>query len=67
MGDDLVKRTRPALPGMPRVMVIEDDDVTREAMVELLRLEGGAVTAARDYRDALDLLGEGIALDVQTD
>ncbi len=42
------------------ILVVEDDDATREAECLLLQGEGYAVTAARNGREALDHLHEGL-------
>ena len=42
------------------ILVVEDDDATREAACLLLQDQGYAVTAARNGREALDRLHEGL-------
>jgi CheY-like chemotaxis protein len=42
-----------------RVLVVEDDDVIRESMSELLALEGFDVIAAANGREALELVRAG--------
>jgi CheY-like chemotaxis protein len=42
------------------VMVIEDDEDTREALVELLRAEGYTTEGAADGRNALEVLHKGL-------
>ena len=52
------------------MLVVEDDDDTRNALVRLLHLEGYMVVAAKDGEDALDYLRRGapaalIVMDLQ--
>lgn len=48
-----------------RVLVVDDDDDTREALLDLLRMEDYDAFGARDGRDALDCLEKkGFAPDV---
>jgi CheY-like chemotaxis protein len=54
MGDEQVMRD---------ILLVEDDDDTREAFLDLLHDAGYKVTAATNGREALDLLrGEGASL-----
>jgi two-component system, chemotaxis family, chemotaxis protein CheY len=49
-------------PGLDcRVLVVEDDDATLEAVAELLEGEGVSVCKARNGREALELLQQGSA------
>jgi two-component system response regulator AtoC len=41
------------------VLVVDDDEDTREAMMEVLRFEGYTVAGATDGRDALNILQGG--------
>jgi CheY-like chemotaxis protein len=41
------------------VLVVDDDEDTREAMMEVLRFEGYTVEGATDGRDALNVLQAG--------
>ena len=40
----------------PKILVVEDDDVIRELLTDLLESEGYAVRAASDGQEALDCL-----------
>ena len=44
-----------------RVLLIEDDDVSRDALVSALEFEGCRVNAAPDAHDALDRLRDGFS------
>ena len=48
---------RPSLAGLS-ILVVEDSDDTRESLKDLLQLLGVTVAAARDGREALDMIGE---------
>jgi CheY-like chemotaxis protein len=51
----VVGHPRPSLP----LLIVEDHDDTRNALVRLLHLEGYIVVAARDGEAALDYLRDG--------
>jgi CheY-like chemotaxis protein len=42
-----------------RVLVVEDDQDSREAIVDLLTVEGYEARGARDGKEALDILAKG--------
>jgi len=42
-----------------RILVVEDEEITRENLMHVLRREGYEVDAANDGEGALDLLGKG--------
>lgn len=46
--------------GQPLVLVVDDDDNTREAVQTLLELDGYRVAAAGDGQEALELLEHGL-------
>lgn len=50
-----------ARPSTERLLVVEDDETIRETVAEALRLEGFAVQACGDGREALTLLDAGEA------
>jgi CheY-like chemotaxis protein len=49
---------------MSRILVVEDDDATRYAMVRALDAAGYEVAQAHDYRDALPILEDPGQLDL---
>lgn len=49
---------------LARVMVIDDDDLVRQTIVEVVAMFGYEVTGASNGRDALALLAEGSIPDV---
>lgn len=52
---------RPVVTGQqPLILVVDDDQNTREAVETLLELDGYRVATASDGRDALDLLEGGL-------
>jgi CheY-like chemotaxis protein len=55
----LVDPESPELVGL-RVLLVDDDDDSRDSMTMLLRVYGAAVTAVGSTREALAALSEGI-------
>ena len=49
---------------VPRILLIDDDLPTREAVAELLKLDGHEVTEASHGLEGLALLGQGYRADV---
>ena len=49
---------------MSRILVVEDDDATRYAMVRTLAAAGYEVAEAKDYRDALPILEDKRRVDL---